>query len=74
MARVLDAYPKLDRWWSWRIVETRSVQVLVGASTLRRLLVVLDKHTLDVLHVAGGSRMSGRWTIATDVQRAEWVG
>ena len=74
MARVLDAYPKLDRWRSWRIAETRSVQILVGASTLHRLLVVLDKHTLDVLHVASGSRMSSRWTVASDVQRAEWVG
>ncbi|MHB8972154.1 MAG: hypothetical protein ACYC3X_06585 [Pirellulaceae bacterium] len=73
MARVLDAYPKLDRWRSWRIAETRSVQIMVGTSTLHRLLVVLDKHTLDVLHVASGSRMSSRWTVASDVQRTEWV-
>jgi hypothetical protein len=74
MARVLDAHPKLDRWRSWRVAETSNVQIFVGTSTLRRLLVVLDKHTLDVLHVASGSRMSSRWTDATDVQRAEWVG
>jgi hypothetical protein len=74
MARVLDAHPKLDRWRSWRVAETSNVQIFVGRSALRRLLVVLDKHTLDVLHVASGSRLLSRWTDATDVQRAEWVG
>jgi hypothetical protein len=74
MARILDAYPKLDRWRSWKMAETRKVQVLVGMSTLRRLLVVLDKQTLDILHVASRSRLSSRWTTATDMQRAEWVG
>jgi hypothetical protein len=74
MARVLDAYPKLDRWRNWKIAETRSVQVLVGMSALRRLLVVLDKQTLDILHVASSSRLSSRWTTANDVQRMEWMG
>lgn len=73
MARILDAYPKLDRWRSWKIAETRSVQILVGMSALRRLLLVLDKQTLDILHVASSARLSSRWTTATDVQRAEWV-
>jgi len=73
MARVLDAHPKLDRWRGWRIAETRSVQVLVGITSLRRLLVVLDKQTLDVLYVAGGSRLSSHWTAANAVQRADWV-
>jgi hypothetical protein len=74
MARILDAYPKLDRWRNWKIAETRSVQVLVGMSALRRLLVVLDKQTLDILHVASSSRLSSRWTTANDVQRMEWMG
>lgn len=74
MARILDAYPKLDRWRNWKTAETRSVQVLVGISSLRRLLVVLDKQTLDVLYVAGSARLSTRWTPATTVQRVEWVG
>ncbi|MHB8863380.1 MAG: hypothetical protein ACYC6N_13310 [Pirellulaceae bacterium] len=74
MARVLDAHPKLDRWRNWKVAETASVQIFVGISTLRRLLIVVDKHTLDVLHVAGGARLSSRWTDATPVQRTEWVG
>jgi hypothetical protein len=74
MARILDAYPKLDRWRNWKIAETRRVQILMGLSALRRVLVVLDKQTLDVLHVAGSARLSGRWTTATDGQRREWVG
>ncbi len=74
MARILDAYPRLDRWRNWRVAETRSVQVLTGASALRRLLVVLDKQTLDVLHVAVSARLSTRWTPATAIQHAQWVG
>jgi len=74
LARILDAYPQLDRWRTWQIAETRSVQILVGGSLLRRVLLVLDKQTLDVLHVAGAARLSHRWTPATAVQRREWVG
>ena len=74
MARILGAHPKLDRWRSWKMSETRTVQVLVGTSAWKRLLVVLDKQTLDVLYLAGSGRLSGKWTEATDVQRADWIG
>jgi hypothetical protein len=74
LARVLGAFPKLDRWRRWKIAETRTVQILVGTSMFRRLLVVLDRQSLDVLHVASGARCSSRWTATTEVQRGEWVG
>ena len=74
VARVLDAYPRLDRWRSWKVAETETAQIVVAQSTWRRLLVVLDKNTLDVLHVAAGHRFSGGWTRVSDVQRADWVG
>lgn len=74
MARVLDAYPRLDGWKRWKMSETQAVHVLVGASAWRRILVVLDKQTLDVIHVAASGRLSTRWTEATPVQRADWLG
>jgi hypothetical protein len=74
LARILDAYPKLDRWRTWKMADTRTVHVLVATSAWKRLLVVVDKQTLDVLHLAGGGRFSGSWIEATDVQRSEWIG
>jgi hypothetical protein len=74
MARILGAFPKLDRWQRWKMAETQSAHILVGASFWHRVLLVVDKQTLDVLHVAGGTRWSGRWSEATAVQRDEWIG
>jgi hypothetical protein len=73
LARILDAYPKLDRWRSWKMSETEAAYVLLGTATWKRLLVVLDKNTLDVLHLALGSRFSSNWTPATSVQQADWL-
>ena len=74
LARVLDAHPKLDRLFSWKMAQTRTVQTLVGSSAWKRLLVVLDKQTLEVLHVATSGRLSNNWKPLTEVQRAEWLG
>jgi hypothetical protein len=74
IARVLDAYPRLDRWRAWQVAETGTAQIVVGQSTWKRLLIVLDKSTLDVLHVAAGHRFSRGWTPVSDVQLADWVG
>ena len=74
MARILDAHPRLDRLRSWKMAETAAVHVLVGSSAWKRLLVVIDKQTLEVLHIAAGSRLSHTWVDLTDVQRAEWIG
>ena len=58
MARVLHEHPPLDRWRNWRIAETTRVYILVAAGWMRRLLVVVDKETLELKQVATG----GRWT------------
>jgi hypothetical protein len=62
MARLLHEHPALDRWRRWRISETSRVYVLVALGFLKRLLVVVDKETLELRHMATGSRFSHRWS------------
>jgi hypothetical protein len=61
IARVLHQLPPLDRWRFWRISETATVYILIATGWLRRLLVVLDKASLELRHLATGSRMPGGW-------------
>ena len=68
MARVLHEHPALDRWRRWRISETSRVYVLVATGWLKRLLVVVDKESLDLRHMATGSRLSPRWTVVEPTQ------
>ena len=56
MARFLHEHPALDRWRRWRMSETSRVYVLVATGWLKRLLVVVDKETLELRHIATGSR------------------
>jgi len=61
MARVLDEHPHLDRWNRWRIAETATVYVLTAAGWLKRLLVVVDKESLELRLVATGGRFRSGW-------------
>ncbi len=61
MARLLHEHPALDRWRRWRMSETSRVYVLVATGWLKRLMVVVDKETLELRHMATGSRLSTRW-------------
>ncbi len=73
LVRVLDAYPKLDKLRNWKMAKTRTVWTFVGSSAWKRLLVVLNAETLEVLHMANGRRLSSTWVPADDLQRAEWL-
>ena len=68
MARLLHEHPTLDRWQHWRMSETSRVYVLVVAGWLKRLLVIVDKETLELRYMATGSRLSPRWTEVEPVQ------
>jgi hypothetical protein len=61
MTRVLREYPLLGRWPSWRIAETATVYILTAAGWIRRLLIVVDKGSLEPKHVATGSRVMADW-------------
>lgn len=74
MARVLDEHPGLDRWRSWKIAETEAVYVLVATALFRRLLVVIDRESLEPLRVATGTRFGSAWSEATGLTRQELLG
>lgn len=74
MARLLDERPGLDRWNRWKISETDTVYVLVAAAVFRRLLVVIDKESLEPFRVATGSRLGSRWSDVPPVEREELLG
>jgi hypothetical protein len=73
MARVLGEYPKLDRWKFWRLAEGESIYAMVAASLVKRLLLIVDKSTLEVTRLASGARFSRRWHDADEPLRAEWL-
>jgi hypothetical protein len=50
--------------------ETSRVYVLVATGWLKRLLVVVDKETLELRHMATGSRLSHRWAAVEPAQFA----
>ena len=62
LVRVLGEPPELGHWHRWRIAETDSVYILVAAGILQRLLVVVDKQTLQTRLVAKGHRFTANWT------------
>ncbi len=74
VARVLGQYPKLDRWRGWRISETTQVYVLTAVSGLTRLLLVLDKQSLDPLRVCTASRLLAGWSELSQVRQKEILG
>jgi hypothetical protein len=62
ISRVLGEFPQLDRWRGWRIAETATSYILVGAGLMKRLLLVLDRETLVPKRVATASRLRRVWT------------
>ena len=74
MARLLDEYPKLDRWSSWKIAETDANYLLLASSWVRRLLLVVDKQSLEVKHIATSGRVVTSWSELPSGQREELLG
>ena len=73
MARVLSEYPRLDRWRKWRIAETSTSYVLVAAAFIKRLLVVVNKESLEVLRLATRNRFSSHWDEPPPTERQEYL-
>lgn len=74
LARIMGEYPKLDRWARWQLAETASVYVLTARSLLRRLLLVLDKESLQAMRVAEGFRLVREWPEIPPAQWDEFLG
>ena len=74
MARLLDEYPALDRWRRWKMYETSRVYILIAYGLFERLLVVIDKQSLDTYRVATSSPFSAGWADVSELQRDEILG
>ena len=61
IVQVLERHPHLSRLGKWRISETAGVYILVGSSWVKRLLVVIEKDSLEVKRTASAGRWSGHW-------------
>jgi hypothetical protein len=71
MARVLGEYPRLDRWRKWRIGETSTSYVLISASFVKRVLIVVNKESLEIARVATRNRFSSHWSEPPPTERQE---
>ncbi len=68
---ILGEHPGLDRWSRWRLAETADVYIAQAERLLKRLLVVVDKETLSVQHLATSGRFSTSWAPISGGERAE---
>jgi hypothetical protein len=70
MARILGEYPQLDAWRRWFMSETAEVYVLNASGLAKRLLLVLNKDSLEVLRLAKRGAFSANWIDLDDNERA----
>lgn len=68
MARLLDEHPPLDRWGAWRLSETGTVYILTASGWFKRLLLVVDKESLEIKVLATGNRLGRGWQIIKPLQ------
>jgi hypothetical protein len=61
LVSILGAHPGLGRWKRWRLGETRTAYILRADGLLHETLVVVDRATLEVRHVARRGRLTRRW-------------
>ena len=68
---ILGEHAGLDRWNRWQLSETQNVYIARADSLLKRLLVVVDKETLAVHHLATAGRFSSVWIPVAEEARDE---
>jgi len=66
-------YPKLRRLRRVKMAQTSSVQIVVGHTTWRRLLIVFERTGHDVLFMATTNRFSSTWRRMTPQERSAWL-
>jgi len=72
MARLLDEHPQLDRFRHWRITEMAAVYVLSCRRWLKRLVLVVDKETLELRQVSIGT-LASKYLKRIEPQQYEFV-
>lgn len=68
---ILGEHCGLARWHKWQLAETECVYIAQARRMLRRLLVVVDKETLAIHHLATAGPISSHWTPVTEGQERE---
>ncbi|QEG33364.1 hypothetical protein [Bythopirellula goksoeyrii] len=71
---IMGEHAGLDRWNNWQLAETLEVYIAEASSLLKKLLVVVDKETLVVRHLATKSRLAKAWTPVLAEHRDELLG
>ncbi len=71
---IMGEHPGLQRWNRWQLAETEQVYVGQAESLLKRLLVVVDKHSLSVRHLATAGRFSPTWTMVSKAEKQNLLG
>ncbi|QDT01112.1 hypothetical protein [Adhaeretor mobilis] len=68
---IFGEHPGLDRWGRWQLAETESAYIAQGSSLTKRILVVIDKETLDVRRLASAGILSPGWTDVSEPAQEE---
>jgi hypothetical protein len=68
---ILGEHSGLDRWKRWQLSETQNVYIAQADSLMKRLLVVVDKETLAVEHLATAGKLASGWATVAETARAE---
>ncbi|MCC9606882.1 hypothetical protein LOC68_15640 [Blastopirellula sp. JC732] len=68
MARILDVYPELDKWGSWRMAESHDAYVLRGGGWWNEIRLTLDMATLEPRLAEERTKVVGRWRPFPDVE------
>ncbi len=73
MGLVLGEHPGLDCWRRWRLAETTQAYVLEARGLVRRLLIVIDKQTLQPIRLAVRPVIRKDWTEIDPQQWPQWL-
>ncbi len=68
---IFGEHPALDRWNHWQLSETKNVYIGQAKGWTKRLLVVVDKETLAVQHLATAGKFSSVWVPVSGIAQKE---
>ena len=66
---IMSEHKGLEAWPHWKLTETGSVYIAQASSLLSRLLIVVDKESLEVEHLATAGRILSSWRT---VAKTDW--
>lgn len=71
---IMGEHRGLQRWSRWQLAETEQAYIARAESLLKRLLVVIDKHSLTVRHLATANRFASAWTAVSSAEKQSLLG